>query len=343
MATHVASRESRIVFTLELGGTDGGARRSGSDGGAGTSGSDGGARRSGSDGGARRSGSEGGAGSETVRSVARLDCLDEASQTFELQVDAIPQSQVSLGDSTHLEFDYVRHIGRVIDAWAPAGHPLAVTHLGAGALTLARYVAATRPGARQVVVERERELCEAVLDALPLSGLDISYGDARDVADSAGETGWHGADVTVVDLWAGALISARVASEEFYRAVRGRASGDAVVAVNLLDGPGFAYTRGQAAALRAVFDDVAVVVDERMLGGTLLGNVLLLASTRRGAFEHTAEWFAAEAAPPYVVADGIDRWIGDTAPVTDATACDSPPPDESHFEKHWGQPFWPEV
>ncbi|UFS60098.1 spermidine synthase [Subtercola endophyticus] len=317
MASHLASAESRIVFTLELG--DRGAGESGAAGASGASGESG----------------------ERGASVATLECLDEASETYELRVDAIPQSQVSLSDPVHLEFDYVRHIGRVIDAWVPAGHPLAVAHLGAGALTLARYVATTRPEARQVVVERERALCEAMLRALPFAGLDIRYGDAREIAESGGADGWRDADVTVVDLWAGAVISARVASEEFYRAVHKRASGDAVVAVNLLDGPGFVYARGQAAALRAVFDDVAVVLDERMLGGTLLGNVLLLASTRRQAFVHIAEWFAAESAPPFVVAHDIDRWIGDTAPVTDATACDSPPPDESHFEKYWAQPFWP--
>ena len=39
----------------------------------------------------------------------------------------------------------------VLDA-LPAG-PLAVTHVGGGGCTLARYLAATRPGSSQIVLE----------------------------------------------------------------------------------------------------------------------------------------------------------------------------------------------
>ncbi|MCU1477935.1 MAG: spermine synthase [Subtercola sp.] len=238
--------------------------------------------------------------------LAELFCIDEVSQTFVLTVDGIPQSRVSLGDPGALEFDYVRYIARVIDAWAPAGHPLACVHLGAGALTVARYVAVTRPASVQCVVERESELLEAVLRELPLPreagggaagrpDVRFLYGDARTVAENAPESsGWGtaSADVTVIDLWSGAVIAARVASLEFYRLVARRVSSDGVVAVNLLDGPGFAYTRGQVATLREVFAEVAVVLDERMLGNALLGNVVVLASNRPGAFTAARDWFA---------------------------------------------------
>ena len=65
-----------------------------------------------------------------------------------LLIDGVPQSHVDLEDPGYLDFEYVRRIGHVIDEAAPAGQPLRVLHLGAGALTLARYVAATRPGRR---------------------------------------------------------------------------------------------------------------------------------------------------------------------------------------------------
>ena len=66
-----------------------------------------------------------------------------------LLIDGVPQSHVDLDDPGYLEFEYVRRLGHVIDLAAPAGQPLRVLHLGAGALTLARYVAATRPASRQ--------------------------------------------------------------------------------------------------------------------------------------------------------------------------------------------------
>jgi hypothetical protein len=55
-----------------------------------------------------------------------------------LLIDGVPQSHVDLDDPGYLDFEYVRRIGHVIDEAAPAGQPLRVLHLGAGALTLAR-------------------------------------------------------------------------------------------------------------------------------------------------------------------------------------------------------------
>jgi spermidine synthase len=67
-------------------------------------------------------------------------------RAWTLVVDGTPQSHVDLDDPRHLEFEYMRRLGHLIDLAAPPARPLRVLHLGAGALTLARYVAATRPG-----------------------------------------------------------------------------------------------------------------------------------------------------------------------------------------------------
>ena len=55
-------------------------------------------------------------------------------------------AHVDTADPTHLFFEYLRRIGHVADAFAPAGAPVRALHLGGGALTLPRYLAATRPG-----------------------------------------------------------------------------------------------------------------------------------------------------------------------------------------------------
>ena len=72
-----------------------------------------------------------------------------------LLVDGISQSHVDLEDPRHLDLEYMQRLGHLIDLAAPAGTPLRVLHLGAGGLTLARYVAATRPGSRQLAVEAD--------------------------------------------------------------------------------------------------------------------------------------------------------------------------------------------
>jgi len=85
-----------------------------------------------------------------------------------LLIDGVPQSHVDLDDPRYLEFEYVRRLGHVIDTAAPATQPLHVLHLGAGALTLARYVAATRPGSEQLAVEIDAALVDLVRLRLPL-------------------------------------------------------------------------------------------------------------------------------------------------------------------------------
>ena len=94
----------------------------------------------------------------------RAELLRDADRraAWMLLLDGIPQSHVDLDDPGYLEFEYVRRLGHIIDVTAPEGQPLRVLHLGAGALTLVRYVAATRPGSRQVAVEVDVRLGDAI-------------------------------------------------------------------------------------------------------------------------------------------------------------------------------------
>lgn len=82
---------------------------------------------------------------ETAFGTAKLlpDLDDEGG--WLLTLDGTPQSYVDLADPGHLEFEYVQRLGHLTEALAPEGHALTVLHLGGGALTLPRYLAATRP------------------------------------------------------------------------------------------------------------------------------------------------------------------------------------------------------
>src|SRR3984885_12867857 len=93
------------------------------------------------------------------RTVELLGDLDRPG-AWMLLIDGTPQSHVDLDDPRHLEFEYMRRLGHVIDLAAPPAQPLRVLHLGAGALTLARYVTATRPGSTQVAVEVDAPLID---------------------------------------------------------------------------------------------------------------------------------------------------------------------------------------
>lgn len=281
---------------------------------------------------------------------------------YELSVDGIAQSVVSMTDPTTLEYAYTQHIARAIDAAAERGAPLFTVHLGAGALTLARYVEATRPGSPQLVVEFEPALYAAVVAALPLPpGVDLRvvFGDARAVADAdlprtdhpdtdrsavpeppspglgassmggtAVDTDWVDARFTVVDLWDAAVIRHRVASQEFYRRVAARSAAGAVVAVNLLDGHPFEYSRRQAATLRSVFQNVAVVLDaEPEDDEGPLGNVVVFASDEPLSVVTDPDLLGSPR--PHMLHDAsLTAWIDGARIMTDADGTDSPDPDD---------------
>src|SRR5450755_3450846 len=131
-----------------------------------------------------------------------------------LLIDGIPQSHVDLDDPGYLEFEYVRRLGHLIDLAAPAGQPLRVLHLGAGALTLARYVAATRPASRQVAVEVDESLWRLIrLKLPPRSGrIRVRIGDARAVLERLAAGSF---DVIIADVFAGGRTPAHLTSAEF--------------------------------------------------------------------------------------------------------------------------------
>src|ERR671921_538476 len=122
---------------------------------------------------------------ETVATgVAELVPDPDHDSAYTLLLDGAPQSHVDLADPTHLVFEYVRRMAAAIDLIAPAGEPLRALHLGGGALTLPRYVAATRPGSAQRVAEIDGPLVELVRRALPVDPkikLRVRVDDARTV------------------------------------------------------------------------------------------------------------------------------------------------------------------
>lgn len=257
---------------------------------------------------------------------------------IQLVVDGTPQSHVNLRDPSELFFEYIRRIGHVIDLFRAAGAPISALHLGGGAFTLPRYVEATRPGSRQQVVELESALVDLVREAAPLpkrASIRVRHGDARAVVGRL-PGGMRGAmDLVVVDVFAGSQTPAHVSSVEFYELIRPLLADGGLVVVNATDGQGQAFTRGQAATLRAVFGDVVVVAEPQTLKGRRFGNVVLIASAQ-GSGSASLDWL------PRLLAGGphparmlvgreLLEWIRDARPVTDADASASPEPPKAIF------------
>jgi len=255
---------------------------------------------------------------------------------FTLTVDGTPQSHVNLDDPTELFFEYVQRMGHVIDQIGMPGEPITAVHLGAGALTLPRYVEATRPDSRQQVVELESDLVDLVRAELPWSkkaSIRIRHGDAREVLGKL-PAGLHGSvDLVVVDVFSGARTPAHVTSLEFYRLAVALLSPRGIILCNVADGPGLAFARAQAATLSAAVGNVAVLAETQILKGKRFGNLVMVGSAAELPFEWMPRLLAAGPHPSKIVAGAeLREFIAGAPVVTDGTAIPSPPPTKSIFQ-----------
>ena len=274
-----------------------------------------------------------------MRAVIRADRFVPGA--FELVVDGTPQSHVDLDDPTHLFFEYIARMGHVIDQLRMPGEPITALHLGAGALTIPRYVEATRPGSRQQVIELEPALVELVRAELPLprgASIRIRYGDAREVLGKLPDGLRGAADLVVVDIFGGDRIPAHVTSLEFYRECGAFLAEDGVLLVNIADGIGAAFARGQAATLVSEFADVAVLAEAQVLRRRRFGNFVLVASRSPLPLEWMPRLLAGGPHPAQLVHGAeLRTWIAGAPIVTDATAAPSPPPSRGIFQVRPGR------
>ncbi|WP_295787799.1 spermidine synthase [uncultured Microbacterium sp.] len=255
----------------------------------------------------------------------------------ELVVDGTPQSHVDLDDPTHLHFEYVARMGAVIDRLRMPGQPLTAVHLGAGALTLPRYVEATRPGSRQQVVELEPALWDLVRENLPLprgASIRVRIGDAR-AGLARLPAGLIGAvDLLVSDVYSGAQTPAHLTTVEFYREAAALLAADGVLLVNVSDGPGLAFARRQVATVRAVLPEVIVLAEVQVLKGRRFGNLVVAASAAPLPVEWLPRLMAAGPHPAKVAQGAeIDEFVRGSRPAVDGDATPSPKPSASIFDR----------
>ncbi|WP_306323254.1 MULTISPECIES: spermidine synthase [unclassified Streptomyces] len=249
-----------------------------------------------------------------------------------LTVDGAPQSYVDLDDPAHLEFEYARRLGHVVDCLGDEGAALDVLHLGGGALTLPRYVAATRPGSRQDVVEADRGLLALVAEHLPLpdgSGIAVHGADGRGWLEAAAD---GSVDVLVADVFGGSRVPAPFTTLAYARQVARVLRPGGTYAANLADGAPFAFLRSQLATFSAVFPHVALVAEPAVLRGRRFGNAVLLASREELDVAELARRTARDAFPARVEHGvALRRFVGDAKPVADADAVPSPEPPGGSF------------
>lgn len=257
----------------------------------------------------------------------------EFTTGFELIVDGTPQSHVDLDDPTHLHFEYIVRMGAVIDQLRDG--PLTAVHLGAGALTIPRYIEATRPGSRQQVIELEAPLVALVREHLPLprgASIRLRIGDAREGVRKLPAAIVGSCDLVVSDVYSGAQTPAHLTGVEFYRELAELLAPGGVLLVNVADGPGLAFARRQVATIADVLPEVGVLADTQVLKGRRFGNLVIAASATPLPTEWLPRMLAA-GPHPAKIAQGAEvaSFVQGARIVTDADAVASPRPDASLF------------
>ncbi|WP_141779991.1 spermidine synthase [Nocardioides albertanoniae] len=195
---------------------------------------------------------------------------------YVLELDEMQQSAVDLEDPTHLFFDYTRRIGDIIDR-LPDG-PLRVVHVGGAAMTLPRYVHATRPRSSQIVLEPSTELVERVRAEAPLpprSGIKVRPVDGlngmRSVRDGF-------ADLVILDAFDRARTPTELTSAAFVEDVRRALSPGGVFVANLVDRAPFTRVRDFVAAARDL-GSMAIGVEPATAKGRRSGNLVIACGT----------------------------------------------------------------
>ncbi|MEU1200288.1 fused MFS/spermidine synthase [Streptomyces sp. NPDC005813] len=249
-----------------------------------------------------------------------------------LTVDGAPQSYVDLDEPTHLEFEYTRRLGHVLDTVAAPGRALDVLHLGGGALTLPRYVAATRPGSRQDVVDADRALLSMVGEYLPVpedADVAVHGADARAWLEAAAP---DSADILIADVFGGSRVPAHLTTLAYARAAERVLRADGVYLANLADAAPFGFLRSQLATFSAVFEELALIAEPGVLRGRRFGNAVLVASHRPLDTAALARRTAADAFPARVEhGPALREFTGAAEPVRDEDAVASPEPPAGAF------------
>lgn len=199
------------------------------------------------------------------------------SDAFVLSIDEAEQSHVNMAAPHEVFYEYLRRIANAVDLVRPAGVPITALHLGAGALTLARYIQATRPGSVQHAVELERELLDFVLEHLPMpagSVLETHIGDARAaLGELPADLKF---DVVILDIFSGPEAPAHLACTDFYREAAALLNDGGILAINVGDEPGFTLVRSQTLAMQEAVESVAAYGTSMLFSRRYPGNIVLL-------------------------------------------------------------------
>ncbi len=254
-----------------------------------------------------------------------VDFVHDQTGGTVVMLDGHPQSYVQLDDPRLLVFEYVQFLAAVVDVLPPG--PVAVTHVGGAGLTLPRYVAHTRPGSPQIVLEPAAAVTQAVREELPLP-----RGHRIRVRPVDGRTGLRqladaSADLVVVDAYAAGRVPADLTSAQWFTEVSRVLRPGGLLAMNTADEPHRRHLARLHATIASVLAHTAAIATSEVRKGRRFGNTVVVASSLPLPLAALGRGVAGSAFSATMLhGPSLTKALGSARPFTDQDAQPSPEP-----------------
>ncbi|GLW12333.1 hypothetical protein Misp01_74610 [Microtetraspora sp. NBRC 13810] len=244
----------------------------------------------------------------------------------------VPQSYVDLDDPEYLDFEYVRLMADVIDLLDDG--PLEAVHVGGGACTIPRYVAATRPGSRQIVVEPDAGLVQLVRDQLRLKSVPLLKVRVADGRAGSAQLWDDSADLFVLDAFSGAVMPVELATAEYLADVARVLRYRGTLLVNLADGRGLSFARRFLATVLDTFRHVALLADPGVMRGRRFGNLIVAASRMELPLDDLVRRAAGGLSQARCThGEALRKFVAGAAPIHDGQSVAAPVPPSTLFDR----------
>ena len=175
-----------------------------------------------------------------------------------LVLDDLTHSYVDVRDPRYLGLPYTRVLAGAVNAQARPEESLAVLHVGGGAFALPRYLAVTRPGSVNKVIEIDPAVVDTARSDFALRTgprLRVEVGDARLVVRRERPNSY---DFVVGDAFSSRSVPWHLTTTQFLEQVRHVLRPRGAYLMNVIDGRQ-RFVRAEAATLQRVFPHVALL------------------------------------------------------------------------------------
>lgn len=232
--------------------------------------------------------------------------------------DGVESSYVDLDDPAHLEFEYQRHLARIIDLVRPKRHPLRMLQIGGGPCAIPRYLDVTRRHLRATVVEIDGGVIDVAVRYLGLqtsARLDVRIGDGRAYVEALPD---RSLDLLVVDAFDGVVVPHHLLTRQFRAEARRVLRSGGLHIVNLIDIPPMGLAAAAIATLRDGDGTTVALADPATFGRRSSGNMVLAATDQPVRVDTLARTAGMDRTPWELLAGrALDRFVGVAAPLDD--------------------------